>query len=151
MVHYMFQIFPICYVLMSRKTAECYVDVFKYVEEHVLKLEAKEFITDFEGGLRKAVEICYPNSVLRGCWFHFCAALRKKAMDLDLRTVLKTNAEARTVLSMLMSIPLLPANFIIAGFNHIMQRAKNVGMHSEFSKLFTYFRSYWLDQQVMII
>lgn len=141
-----FQVFPNCYVLMTHKTTECYVDVLNYIENNVLKLEPREFITDFEGGMRKAIEICYPAAVLRGCWFHFCAALRKKAIELGLKAILKCNAEARLIRSMLMCLPLLPAESILDGYDYIIERAKNGKLLSKFSKLFKYFHSYWLKQ-----
>lgn len=48
------QIFPIFYCLMSRKTADCYEAVFKFVEKKLFKLQPAVFMTDYEDGMRRS-------------------------------------------------------------------------------------------------
>lgn len=131
---------------MTRKTTECYVDVFQYIEKTLFKLSPTEFMTDFEGGQRKALKMVYPNAVLRGCWFHYCACIRKKAMKLKLKPLLDDNSGATEVYKKIMNLPLLPSRYIERGYLHIKQRAKTLNLHKEFKKFFEYFEEFWLAE-----
>lgn len=129
---------------MTRRTAQCYIDVFNLIENKVLKLNPTEFMTDFEGGLRKAIENLYPHAALRGCWFHFCQALRKNALRFGLNSLLKEEPEAKLILKALMCLPLLPENRILEGYWHIKHSAVENGFMHAFRKFFNYFESYWI-------
>lgn len=66
-----FQILPVAWSLMSRKSTACYVAVierFKLFTQHVTVLS---YMTDFEAGLRKALRESYPNATAQSCYFHF--------------------------------------------------------------------------------
>lgn len=131
---------------MSSKTAECYKAIFKFIEAKVFKLQPGGFITDFEQGMRSAINKCYPQVPLRGCWYHFCAAIRKKLLKTGLHSLLKSNALARVIKIELMSLPLLPANHFKEGYEHIKRSAKNWKLSSNFKEIFAYFENYWFTQ-----
>lgn len=76
------QTIPVFYILMSNRLTECYSAVFNFIETNVFKLEPTEFITDFEPSMRKAINTVYPGIALRGCWFHYCRAIKKMAIKL---------------------------------------------------------------------
>lgn len=61
---------------MSNKTANLYRKVFQYIEINVFELRPSRFMTDFEAGLRKAINECYP-----GVPLHFCAVVRRKLLS----------------------------------------------------------------------
>lgn len=134
---------------MSSKTAACYKEIFKFIESKVFKLEPGEFVTDFELGMRSAINKCYPGVPLRGCWFHFCSAVRKKLLKLGLHKLFKTDSLARKIKMQLMSIPLLPVEYFNAGFEHIKRSANNWKLFASFEGMFTYFESYWIPQVIL--
>lgn len=142
------QIFPVFYVLSTRKTEQSYKAIFHYIEE-IFHLEAKQFITDFETGLRKALKEVYPNSVLRGCWFHFCNSVQKKCDELGLRSILNKNPEAKLFKKAIMSIPLLSSADLMDGYRHIKRMIERSEFSKQFSGLINYFDSYWLKNQVI--
>lgn len=131
---------------MTRRTSECYLDVFNLIESKLFKLEPTELMTDFEGGLRKAIEQKYPTARLRGCWYHFCAALRRNAIRLGLFALMKEDADARFIMKSLMCLPLLPEDRILEGFALIKKLASKNNLGSKFKQYFAYFESYWLVQ-----
>lgn len=140
------QIFPVFYILMTRRTTECYTALFQFIEKKIFKMEPAEIITDFEGGIRKAIKKCYKRTTLRGCWYHFCAALRKKCYKLGLHSILKSNFDAEKLYQQLMSLPLLPAENFIEGYSYIKKRARENGLWTDFKSFFNYFNSYWLAE-----
>lgn len=131
---------------MTRRTYESYAAIFNYIETHIFALEPNSFITDYEAGLRKAIRRRYPNANLHGCWYHFCAAIRKKYAKLGLFGLCKQDAEANLTKNSLMSLPLLPNDRLEEGFNYIKERAEQHGHAKQFQKLFNYFESYWLKE-----
>lgn len=133
---------------MTRKTADCYRAVFNFIEEKLFKLQPTEMMTDFEAGMRQAITKNWPTVVLRGCWFHFCRAILKRSIKLGMKKLIKRNERARAIRKALMSIPLLPAEKIEEGFKCIVKYAKTRKLFKRFSRLFVYFRSYWLENQV---
>lgn len=54
---------------MTKKTSECYMDVFKYIEDNIMNLKPNSFMSDWEAGMRKAISICYPDARISGCWY----------------------------------------------------------------------------------
>lgn len=135
------------YVLMTKRNTECYTSVFKYVES-VFQLEPKEIITDFEQAMRNSLRMVYPNTTLRGCWFHFCAALRKKHLKLGMHKLLKENDSAKQIQKMLMCLPLLPPKNFKEGYAYIKRCAEDWHLHKKFSKIFKYFENYWILQVI---
>lgn len=79
---------------MTSKRMDLYVALLQYIENKLFKLEPKQFITDWENGMRKAISTVYPNVILHGCWYHFCAAIRRKSRSLGLSDLLKSNEKA---------------------------------------------------------
>lgn len=144
-----FQIFPVCYVLMTSKSRECYAAVFKYIEEHVYEMQPDEIITDFEDGLRAAIKQQWADVILRGCWYHYCVCICQHLIKLGLGPLLKRNADARRVKNMVLCLPLLPSELFDQGLEYIKNLAAKKRLSKRFSAFFAYF-NYWV-QQVKIL
>lgn len=142
--YFAIQVFPVFYVLMTGKSADEYMAVLKYIEDYIFKLKPAKFMADFESGIRKAIGDFYPNASLHGCWYHYCAAIRRKALKLGLYNLLKCNSDARSIYKQILSLPLLPSNKFVQGFELIEQETRNVRLQKEFTAFFKYFKSFWL-------
>lgn len=129
---------------MSNKSAEAYQAVFDFIENKVFEMKPSEFMTDFEGGMRKAINQCYPNAILRGCWFHFKAAVRRRFMSLHMYRLITDDLKARKIYRMLMNLPLLPPESIENGYQIIKEEARSNKLTKVFQQIFTYFERYWL-------
>lgn len=141
---YVFQVFPVFYVLMSGKSATLYEQVFAYIEK-IFELKPKRFMTDFESGLRAAIKKCYPHAALHGCWYHYCASLRRKLLDLHMHNLIANNPSARAIYRKMLSIPLLPPEYIEQGYFLIKEEARSNKLINKFSAFFKYFESFWLN------
>lgn len=134
---------------MTRRTSVCYQSIFKYINKNVLALEPGEIITDFETGLRHAIRKSFPNAILRGCWYHYCAAIRKKLLFLLSSSLFKTNGGARIIKKQLMCLPLLPAENFHEGYQYIKSMTERYGLSERFKGFFTYFEFYWFTQVIL--
>lgn len=129
---------------MSGKTAELYEAVFDFIEKKLIHLHPVQFMADFEAGLRNAINNYYHDAILYGCWYHFCAAVRRKFLSLKMYQLLKDVPKARKIYRMILSLPLLPSPSILNGFNIIKQEANAEGLAESFKSIFQYFEQYWL-------
>lgn len=61
------------YAILTGKTEEIYVGLFKYVRNVLpLQYDKLTIITDFELGLINAIRLVFPESSHQGCYFHYC-------------------------------------------------------------------------------
>lgn len=146
-VYNTFQIFPLFYILTTKKSAFQYRAIFKYIE-NVYSLQPKEIITDFETGLRKAINQTYSTVTLRGCWFHYSSAILKKCNSLGMRRLLSSNAEARFYKKQISSIPLLPSIDILPAYKCLKSSIESSALSEDFKLFLKYFESYWLVQVI---
>lgn len=107
-------------------------------------MQPTEIMTDFEAGMRKAIRSVFPEAVLRGCYFHFKKAVRTKCDKLMLRSLIKSNEHAASIVAKLQNLPLTPPNQTKKAYNLIKKQAKKVGLHKEMAQLFTYFERFWV-------
>jgi len=70
---------PACFILMTHKNYISYNFAFSNLknlcEEISVKAEPSHIMCDFENGLRKGIRKCFPNTIIAGCYFHYCKAL----------------------------------------------------------------------------
>lgn len=140
------QIFPVCYVPMTERTSACYQSVFRTIEQKLFELEPDELITDFEAGLRHAIRKRFPEARLRGCWYHYCAAVRKRLVKLGLSKLFKSNDLAKIIKKQLMCLPLLPSEFFEEGYTYIKDKTIEWELFDRFAAFFKYYENYWFKQ-----
>lgn len=132
------------FILMSRKTTKSYEHVFKYIKNHILDMNCKSITTDFERAMRKALRNLYPNVTYVNCWFHFCQAAKKRAMQTpQLIPYIRQNREAEELYYKLLSLPLLPACHIASQFRRLKVLAL-ANHRAVFSDFLSYFESQWI-------
>lgn len=130
---------------MSNKSSEAYEAILKLIEKELFEMKPSSFMMDFEAGLRKAVQKCFPAARIYGCWYHFTAAVRRKMTSFKMRKWLKNNKEALAIYLKLLRLPLLPREHIFEGFNLIKKEAHEKEFYSKFQKLLSYFEKYWMS------
>ena len=84
---------PLIFALMKLKTTGDYRRLFKILKEKIFKLNGqpdwnREFLlSDFEGGIRSAVESEFRETQHWGCYFHFTQSIYRKVQLLGLKTL----------------------------------------------------------------
>lgn len=129
---------------MTDKRTDSYQAIFKYIEENVFMLQPAEFMADFETGLRKAIQNSYPQASLHGCWYHYSASIRRRLMTLCMYRLITDEPMGAQIYRMMLSLPLLPQNRILDGFNVVKTVARENHLYREFKKFFDYFNDYWM-------
>ena len=69
------RLLPLVYVLMSRKNSECYIELFRdlqdYAAENEMYLSPQMIITDFKVSVINAVKSEMSGTANKGCFFPF--------------------------------------------------------------------------------
>lgn len=140
------QAVPFIYVLMSRKTEECYVHLFNTLKS-IFTLDGKSFMTDFEAPIRNALRIVYPAVRQNTCWFHFCQAAKRMCMKYpDLVIAIKSNERVKQAYYKLLALPLLPAKDIVQCF----QMVKSELVDTQAAKPYLqYFERQWIKRVII--
>ncbi|KAE9521296.1 hypothetical protein AGLY_018315 [Aphis glycines] len=159
--------FPIGFALMSRKTECAYSALFNKILTIVPEWQPQTIVIDFERAAIASIRSLFPNTVIRGCWFHSSNAVWRKVgnisnllyllylsdkySNLGLTELCTHNRVAYDIVNLLMALPLLPQNLIMEGFECI----KNVCLENvqlslgekrgQFNALFDYYWSTWLQ------
>lgn len=131
---------------MTRKTTNAYIAVFEFIEQRLFKMQPREFMTDYEDGMRLAIRKHWPNVEIYGCWFHFKRAINRKCRSFGMKRIQDKNINARKIKEMLTNIPLLPPHQIHEGYSNIKLFAAQTRLDRCFADLFAYFERYWLKQ-----
>lgn len=146
-IGYCGQAVPFIYVLMSRKTEECYKHLFVTLKK-TFPLNGKSFMTDFELAIRNALRSVYPEVSQYTCWFHFCQAAKRKCSKFpSFVNDIKNNENIKKAYYKLLALPLLPPNHIVSCFQMVKSELTDV---KSAKKFLDYFDKQWLKQVKII-
>lgn len=128
---------------MTRKTKTAYIALFEYIESNICHLDPSSFMTDFESGMRNAIRHVYPACNLRGCYFHYTQAIRKKGRKIPgfFEAIVKDKAMHRLFRKFLV-LPLLPSDKIKSAFDRLEYAAQSFG--TTFDEFIKYFKMQWI-------
>ncbi|KAM8705662.1 hypothetical protein ACLKA7_010033 [Drosophila subpalustris] len=145
--HFMNHTFPFIYILMSRKSRVAYEHLFGFINQNLFKFEAASFMTDYELALRKALKAVFPNANLKGCWFHYCQALRRNSMKIKrLKPILSGNMDCYKWYRTFQSLPLVEPNQIEQMLVKLKSNLLNLpkAYHGELQQYLKYFEAEWM-------
>lgn len=137
-------VFPVAYILMCDKKTVSYEAIFQYINNNIYDMQPASFMTDFERGMGKALKQTFPQAKLNTCWYHYSAAIRKRFLSHHLSKLIADNSAARSIYKKMLSLPLLPAEYIVKGYELIKEEAKKNKLQKHFKKIFHYFEGFWL-------
>lgn len=138
---------------MTKKTREAYTHAFQFIESNIFHFKAAVLHTDYETALRKAVEIAFPNASVKGCWFHYCQALRRNSVKIpNFCKLIKSSEEYIKWYRTFLSLPLVSPEHIEEMFlilkNETLEFSKK---HQECLSIFVkYFEKQWMRKVIFV-
>jgi hypothetical protein len=131
---------------MSNKSSILYELVFQYLKRRLGIIPSK-IMSDYEMSMRKAVRKVWTKSVLKGCYFHYLQAVRKRIKSSKYLTkLIQKNKLAYNVMMLFHKLPLLPFNHINNGYEAIIQYQKFNGLLNSFENFNNYFSKTWKNK-----
>lgn len=120
------RILPFAFCMLISKRIALYREMLRQLQQCILRLSGQPFqptmvICDFKISLMTAIETELPNTVIRGCFFHFCQSLWRKVQELGLSAVYRQNRSVKNVVRKIMSLAFLPTAIVRMTFNMIFR------------------------------
>lgn len=148
-------VYPVMFVLMSRKTTALYHSVFVKVNELVPHFAPANVMADFEEASTSAFRRVFGNEVvISGCWFHYGQAIIKKLRKIGLTVAYGRDVNVKSVIHCLLGLPLLPENDILQGLTDIRDLI-STGIYSDASsrqlldKMWQYVHRQWVAKSTV--
>lgn len=131
---------------MTNKREETYDGVFQYINDNIMSLDCKQFMSDYETALRNGFAKVVANASMGACWFHFTQAVKRNAVKLpNLIKFIRSDAVAEAIYYKLLCLPLLPAQHIIPAFNMLKSAAYDLNKKL-FAPFLKYYENQWLKR-----
>ncbi|CAF4085900.1 unnamed protein product, partial [Rotaria sordida] len=115
-----------CYALLDGKHTDGYRAILRTLKDEAKRrgavLMPKFVMTDFEGGLIKAVAAEFSSDTRQvGCFFHHCQCIYRTLSSLGLKTAYETVDNVRDLCKKLMAIALMPIDDIEDAYLEVLQ------------------------------
>lgn len=120
-------------IMMTARTASMYTVLFRFLQRR-FDLQPSSIMADWEGSSRKAAREVWGSVPIYGCNFHFCQALKRKAVDMG---VFSDNTE-RLIVRLFMRLSLLPRHKIAEGLQAICEIIADKKMKTKFHDFHKY-------------
>ncbi len=139
---------PIFGALLNGKSESLYQAVLSFMQNIFPEFKPKEMMVDFERGLKNALCAVWPDSVVRGCRFHYCQACIRMVGKKGLKRDFQKNNRVKAWIKGSLGLCLLPANSIVEEWRkHSLKLADFQANPTLFKKLNNYKKyidTYWI-------
>lgn len=119
------EIYPVAFILSENKYTETYDEAFgairKICFEQNKNLQPERFLFDFEPDLMKAIMSFFPESQIKGRWFHFTQSLKRKLFSIGLKQKYLNDQKFKIWARQFSALALIPTNKIKDGMNIIIE------------------------------
>lgn len=134
------KVVPLIFALLPDKTEKTYFILFSLIRSQLSHWKPAIVHCDYEIAAINAMSELFPETQIKGCFYHWCRAVWRKAKYLQLT---KTKAQKRIV-SLTAALALLPQMFVTEGWNYIKSQSETTDM----SKFINYIDRFWLKKNI---
>ncbi|CAF4438274.1 unnamed protein product, partial [Rotaria socialis] len=142
------EVLPVCFILTSNRKHDTYAAIFRSLKRIGLKmgfdLKPLSIICDFEQSFMNAVTNELPQTIVIGCWFHFCQSSYRNIQKLGMMNLYEDDAESRELLRGFMGLALLPIDRICEGYEILKQRVTTSSQAKQLNAFVSYFENEWM-------
>ncbi|RNA02866.1 hypothetical protein BpHYR1_021018, partial [Brachionus plicatilis] len=100
------------YIFLENKSTLTYIIALEQLRNICFPKNLKKVMVDFESALMKSIISVFPDVTLKGCWFHFTKAIRKKICLLGLKIIYSNDYKFRFWVKRFMALALIPIDKI---------------------------------------
>ena len=100
-------------------------------------------MVDFEIAVLNAVRGSFPNSALKGCFFHFCQAIYRKVQSLGLQNRYRDDDEFNLKIRMLVAVAFVPTTDVIRAFESL---SENLPLDAPAQAIIDYFEDTYIGR-----
>ena len=136
------RVIPCVYALLPNKQQTTYARFFDVLldDDH---LQPQTVMVDFEIAVLNAVRGSFPNSALKGCFFHFCQAIYRKVQSLGLQNRYRDDDEFNLKIRMLAAVAFVPTTDVIRAFESL---SENLPLDAPAQAIIDYFEDTYIGR-----
>ena len=82
--------------------------MFEILKNLVPNLAPKRILLDFEKAAMNAAKIAFPQTDMRGCYFHLAQSITRKVSSVGLKTTFENNLDMKLKLKSLAALSFVP-------------------------------------------
>ena len=144
---------PVAFAVMQNQSESAYQAVFEKVKELVEKddttgahaMKVKRFMVDYEKAIWNALRAVWVGVTVRGCWFHFCQCIYRRARQEKVTHSLYNQHYSHKMVKRLMTLPLIDHKNIPHVFERLQLHYKDqINDSPGVKKLFEYVERQWI-------
>ena len=144
------QTLPLLDCLLSAKDSPTYTRLFRLIVDKANELGmGGSRIIDYEAAIARSLRYVVRGVTIKGCYFHYCQALRRRYQRLGLTNYVYTPGTVRTVIYRLMCLPFVLVEDVVRVFEVIENpNGWDVlydGVHGLLVSYLRYFRRTWIE------
>ena len=118
------RVIPVAFCLLKGKDVALYRKMMREIKQRVLQVSGQHLnptrvVTDFEVSLISAIETEFPQSTVKGCYFHFTQSVWRRVVELGLAVPFKRDKALSNFVRKLMSLAYLPTAVVGQNFQLI--------------------------------
>ena len=136
---------PLVYCLLPSRERDTYQRMMELLKREAanlnLVLQPQIVQIDFEAATLAAIRLCFPNSRIRGCLFHYGQAIWRKTQSLGLAARYKEDPAFNRFVRRALGLPFLPPHLI----DDVWLEALNEVDDDEAEQLKNYITLNWVD------
>lgn len=143
---------PLVWALLPNKTRGTYEELFGVIRQQLERsgyVERQVFLTDFETAAFEAIRSAFPESIVKGCTFHFRQALMRHVADVGLRAEYTSGnpPEVKNWIRRIMGLTLLPTAFLPIAWSTLRMspHTGDVGVDTKLLTFSSYFERTWIS------
>ena len=136
------RVIPCIYALLPNKQQTTYARFFDVLLDGD-RLQPQTVMVDFEIAVLNAVRGSFPNSTLKGCFFHFCQAIYRKVQSLWLQNRYRDDDEFNLKIRMLAAVAFVPTTDVIRVSESL---SKNFPLDASAQAITDYFEDTYIDR-----
>ena len=134
---------PLVYALLPDKSETTYIKFLEAVKNFDPSFFPSSITTDFEPAMIKATKHVFPNTIQKGCFFHFSQCIVRKIQACGLKQQYETDAEFALKLRMLCALAFVPVEGVVDAFEALCD---NEVFPFEAQDVVDYFEDTWIGR-----
>lgn len=115
------QTIPCVYAIFISDTLQSYIEFFEQLKTLRPNLSPVSIMLDFDETMFRAVRVAFPNSELKGSFFHLRQDIFQKVQKHSLHQLHKDNVEVTAQSRMLLAIAFLPVDDVVSAFEELTE------------------------------
>ncbi|CAF0949225.1 unnamed protein product [Brachionus calyciflorus] len=134
------------FIFLEKKQADSYIEALEQIRNLTFNKNLKLILTDFEYSLMVSINTVFKEVQIKGCWFHFCQAVKRRLFSFGYKTEYLNNWDFRFWIRRFLVLPLIPIEYLERALEIIISEIpfKNENLIS-FVK---YFIKQWVNGEI---